>query len=154
MAIELPWIIDAFGDVEDVYVKSGKMSSLDLSYPDCYSVIIEHANGNIGTLCIDVVSREAVRNFEVFGESLHLNWNGRADGLVLYNIESKQSEQISLYQDVFQNSECEDAVRESAYAREIENFFDVIAGRAKPLHSFDADLRVLSLIDKIEKGSA
>lgn len=42
-----------------------------------YFVMIEHIGGNKGVLAVDVVSRKAVRNMEVFSEKhpFALGWN-------------------------------------------------------------------------------
>jgi predicted dehydrogenase len=150
MAIELPWILDAFGEIANVDVSRGKMSGLDLPYPDNYMIFVEHANGSKGCFCVDVVSQKAVRTLEIFGEALHIHWDGAANSLFWYDIGKQATEQISFYANAESDSMYNNTIVEDAYASEIENFFDVIAGVAEPLHSFAQDLRVLSAIDGIE----
>ena len=55
-AIELPWLIDAFGDVENVTSIHKKVSGLDIPYDDMYVVNILHKSGIIGNLTVDIVT--------------------------------------------------------------------------------------------------
>ena len=80
--IDLPWLLDAFGPVKHVYAEKDKLSGLEIDYPDSYFVTLRHENGTKGVLAADVVSPKAVRNFEVFGEGLHLFWEGNPQGAV------------------------------------------------------------------------
>lgn len=65
--IDLPWLLDAFGDVEKLTVQTDSISDLGLPYPDCATLLLRHKSGAQGVLAADVVSRKAVRNFECFG---------------------------------------------------------------------------------------
>ena len=74
--IDLPWLLDAFGDVESVTVQKDTISDLGLPYPDCVTLLLRHKGGVQGVLAADVVSRKAVRSFECFGDGIHLFWDG------------------------------------------------------------------------------
>ncbi len=37
-AIELPWIVKAFGEIEDIHVVSGRLTNLDINFQDAYFV--------------------------------------------------------------------------------------------------------------------
>ena len=79
--IDLPWLLDAFGDVTHVTVQEDSISDLGLPYPDCVTLLLRHASGAQGVLAADVVSPKAVRNFECFGDGLHLFWEGNPRAL-------------------------------------------------------------------------
>ena len=89
-AIELPWLTEVFGNVKDIIVRKSKISSLNIDYDDNYMVILEHESGHKGMLAVDIVSRKAVRNLEVFGESLYLSWDGSAEGLKWWILRSEK----------------------------------------------------------------
>jgi predicted dehydrogenase len=72
--IEMPWLIEAFGKVTDVYSVSNKVTDLDIDFDDRYFVTLTHESGARGVLSVDVVCPKAVRNLEVYGEGLHLFW--------------------------------------------------------------------------------
>ncbi|MEG2394490.1 MAG: Gfo/Idh/MocA family oxidoreductase, partial [Ruthenibacterium sp.] len=48
--IDLPWLLDAFGEVVRVSVEKDKLSALELDYPDTYFVTLRHKNGTKGFL--------------------------------------------------------------------------------------------------------
>ena len=150
-AIELPWIIRVFGDIESYEVLSSKNTGLSVQYNDNYLLLIKHKNGNKGILAVDVVSRKAVRNLEIYGENLYLTWDGTPSGLNVYNYEKKVDENINLYTDNVDKQEGYAAfVIENAYKNELETFIDMINGRDAARHTFEEDYKILSMIDEIE----
>lgn len=150
MAIEFPWIYKTFGEIVDVYVRKNKKTKLKTDYNDSYLISVEHENGIQGSILIDVVSRKAVRNLEIFGEDLYLSWDGTAYGLRKYDLENKKEEQVFLYDNVDKQKGYAEFVVENAYFNEIKTFFRKISGKETGKYSFDEDKRILALIDKIE----
>ena len=149
-AIELPWLIEVFGNIKDIIVRKSKISSLNIDYNDNYMVFLEHESGHKGMLAVDIVSRKAVRNFEVFGENLYVSWDGSAEGLKMMDIEDKKEENILLYDKVDQLNQYSKFVVENAYYDEIVSFFNVISNNIKPIYNFEKDKKILELIDRIE----
>lgn len=150
MAIDFPWIYKTFGEIADVYVRKNKKTKLKTDYNDSYLISVEHENGTQGSILIDVVSRKAVRNLEIFGEDLYLSWDGSAYGLRKYNLENKKEEEVLLYDNVDKQKGYAEFVVENAYFNEIKTFFGEISGEETEKYSFDEDKRILALIDKIE----
>ena len=66
MAIDFPWIYKTFGRIRDIQVKCGKKTRLKTTYNDSYLMLVEHENGVQGTIIVDVVSRKATRNLEIY----------------------------------------------------------------------------------------
>lgn len=149
-AIELPWLTDVFGEIYNISVVKSKISNLNIDYNDNYLVIIEHENGNKGTLAVDVVSRKAVRNLEVFGEQLYMYWNGSPTGLYMYDFNNKKDINIQLYKEVDQLSNYSSFVVENAYMTEIISFFDAVKEGKIPTYGFEKDKEILKIIDRIE----
>lgn len=149
-AIELPWLIEVFGSVKDFVVRKNKISKLSLDYNDNYMVILEHESGHKGMMAVDIISRKAVRNLEVFGEHMYLSWDGSAEGFKKMDIEKKKELEIVLYDEVEQLNQYSKFVIENAYYEEIKSFFDAISGSVDPIYNFEKDRIVLELIDKIE----
>lgn len=147
-AIELPWIQHTFGRIKKVNVLKSKLLQLNLEFPDTYSVQIEHENGNIGSLSVDVVSRQAVRKLEVFNENLYIKWDGTADSLFEKDLVSGELKQIPAGEYVHEENYGA-FINEYAYAREIEEFFEVLKGKTA-LYGFEKDKEILQIIDEIE----
>lgn len=149
-AIELPWLIAVFGNVKDFVVRKSKISSLNIDYDDNYMVILEHESGHKGMLAIDIVSRKAVRNLEIFGENLYLSWDGSAEGLKMIDIEKRKEENILLYDKVDRMNQYSKFVVENAYYDEIVAFFGVVSNDIGTIYDFEKDRVILELIDRIE----
>lgn len=149
-AIELPWIIDVFGEITRIDVVKNKISNLNIDYNDNYIVMVQHRTGNKGLLAVDVVTRKAVRNLEVFGEQLFLQWDGSPEGLRVYDYIEKSERIIQLYDEVDQLKDYSKFIVENAYLNEIVAFFKAVKGIDEPVYSFEKDKAILSVIDQIE----
>lgn len=152
-AIELPWIIKTFGEIKSYKVLSDRNSQLPIEYDDNYLLLVEHTNGNKGVLCVDVVSRKAVRNLEVYGEKLYLTWDGTPLGLKEYDYENKAEKHINLYDSVDKHEGYASFVIENAYKNELETFINVVNGAGRAEYTFEEDKGVLAIIDDIEAGN-
>ncbi|HBI59662.1 MAG TPA: oxidoreductase [Lachnospiraceae bacterium] len=148
-AIELPWIQFVFGEIKSVQVKRRKLTSLNLDFPDTYLVQLEHENGNVGSLTVDVVSRQAVRRLEVFNEGLYIRWEGTPDTLYEKDITAGVLKKISAGEYIHKQG-YDASINEYAYRKEIETFFQAISDGKEPIYDFEMDQKILSLIDEIE----
>lgn len=153
LTIELPWIIKCFGKISKWYVLKDKMSNLRLDYNDNYLIMLEHENGNRGQIIVDIVSRLARRNLEVYGEDLQLFWGGAPDSLKEYFIDTKETKKIVTYEEISRIAGYCDNIIENAYLDEIITFFAQIQGDASKevMYDLNRDIDVLNIIDKIEE---
>lgn len=150
-AIELPWILKTFGRVTKLNVVRDQISSLNLDYPDSYIVVLEHENGNKGVFNVDIVSRKAIRQLEIYSENLHLFWDGTPDTLKEYNISKEQMENINTYHTFHKNSNYAENIIEDAYIEELKTFIGMINDEdIEPLYYLEEDIYTLDLIDQIE----
>jgi predicted dehydrogenase len=150
LAIELPWLSNVFGAITEVTVHRGTLSSLPLNYPDFFMLMVKHRSGCIGSIVVDVVSRKPIRNFEVFGEHVHVFWDGTPTGLSEYAIESKTLIPVNLYEHIDHQETYSPQIVENAYLEEIKAFFSAIEHHTVPVYDFVKDKIILSLIDTIE----
>lgn len=151
MAIDLPWVVSAFGSIKSVSAIKSKNTELNITYNDNYLITLEHESGHKGVFAVDVVARKSGRNIEIFGEQLHLSWNGTADSLKIFNIEEKKDEVVS-FDDASEHVEGYAAfVTENPYREELNSFLKQIADRSySPAWDFEKDKVVLDIIDQIE----
>lgn len=150
--VDLPWLLDTFGPVKSVYVQKDKISELEVDYPDSYFITLRHENGVKGLLAVDVVSPKAVRNFECFGEGLHLFWEGNPKSLYTFDHDKGEKVPVNTYETVEHDSRYSDNVVENAYVDELANFFGVLAGKEEPRYSFEKDKETIRLIEQIEQA--
>ena len=154
LCVELPWIEKTFGKIESVQVMSGRLTSLDIDFPDHYMISIRHVGGCKGMYCQDIVARKGLRRLEVFSEKLHIFWEGTPDSLSSYDIDAKTLKPVKLYDDVVQDGRYNANIIENAYADEIRAFFDYVEKGTEPPYTFDEDAHTLAIVDKIENGGA
>ncbi len=150
LGIDLPWLVDTFGGATVENVQKDKLTGLEIDYDDSYFITLRHKNGTKGFLAVDVVSPKPVRNFEVYGEGLHLFWEGNPKALYTFDDETKQKIAVDTYGNFEHNKAYSDNIVENAYVDEITCFFDVLNGDAEPLWSFEKDSEVIDLIEQID----
>ena len=152
LTIELPWIVNTFGEIKQVHVSKNKITDLEVDYPDSFFVNIIHKNGSNGVLIVDLVSRQAVRNLEIINEDTYIQWDGTPDGLREWNPSSNELERIKLYEEISNQDDYNQTIIENAYLEEIKDFFNALeSNRKHGLYSFEKDKYVLDVIDVIEK---
>lgn len=151
MAIDLPWIVTAFGPIKSVSAVKSKNTQLNINYNDNYLITIEHENGNKGVLAADVVTRKSIRHIDVYGETFQMSWNGTADSLQEYDIEKKEMKAIQ-FDDASEHVEGYAAfITENPYREELNAFLAQIADpKAVPAWTFEKDFELLKVIDQIE----
>ena len=151
MAIDLPWIVSAFGPITNVSTVKSKNSKLNINYNDNYLITIGHENGNKGVLAVDVITRKATRNIEIFGETFQMSWNGTPDSLVEFNIDNNKEETINLDSASEHEAGYATFITENPYREEIKTFFELVKReRSSVLWDFEKDKSILDIIDKIE----
>ena len=151
MAIDLPWIVTAFGTIKSVSAIKSKNTQLNINYNDNYLITIEHENGNKGVLAADVVTRKSIRHIDVYGETFQMSWNGTADSLQEYNLETKEMQTIK-FEDASEHVEGYAAfITENPYREELNAFLVQISNpNAVPAWTFEKDYELLKIIDQIE----
>lgn len=150
-AIELPWISNAFGEIISCTSWKGNYSRMNLGYPDTYTVVIEHVGGTVGTVNVDVVSRCATRNLEIFSEDIHIVWEGTPRSLRKYDVTLGEMKSINTYKQVIKDERYADNIIENAYLDELYDFAKYIFDEEHtPRYSFDVDYKILKIIDQIE----
>ena len=150
LGIDLPWLLDAFGPVEGLTVQVDRISGLGLPYPDCATLLLRHASGAQGVLAADVVSPKAVRNFECFGDGLHLFWEGNPKAL--YRFADGDKQYVDTYGDFTHDPRYSDNIVENAYVDELTNFFGVLQGKETPRWSFEKDRAAVAIMDKVQEA--
>ena len=152
LTIELPWIVNTFGEIKQVHVSKNKITDLEVDYPDSFFVNIIHKNGSNGVLIIDLVSRHAVRNLEIINEDGYIQWDGTPEGLKEWNSNSNELDQIKLYEEISNQKDYNQTIVENAYLEEIKDFFNTLNSNQKHgLYSFEKDKYILDVIDIIEE---
>lgn len=150
MAIELPWLLNAFGPVKQVDVVKKRQTDLEISFPDTYLMTVQHERGHVGQLLFDIVARVPVRHFEAFGQSLQIEWRGEPAKYWVADAEPMELRLMELSGPVDRQEGYRSFIIENAYKNEIQTFLDMIRGNAEPRYTFADDFKTLRLIDEIQ----
>lgn len=150
LAIQLPWMVDLFGDIKKISVIRKKNTSLEIDYEDTYIINIEHLNGNSGVFVCDVLARKAVNYLEIMTEEKHLFWNGTPESLSVYNTNKKQMEVLQTYNNFEHIEGYADIISENQYEDEIKAFFEYVYDNKKPKYTLEQDRKILEIINEIE----
>lgn len=151
MAIDMPWLVTAFGRIKNVQFLKSKNTELNIQYNDNYLLLIEHETGHKGVFVVDVVARKPYRHIDIYGEQLQLSWNGTADTVLDYDVATKQEVAIPMT-DADEHIDGYAAfISENPYREEIRAFLLQIENpNNQPLWDFEKDKHILNWIDKIE----
>lgn len=151
LAIELPWIVKTFGEIEHIKSVRTKATKLDIDYDDSYMILLQHKSGTIGSLCVDVVSCEPIRSLKIVAENLYLSWDGDEDSFFEKSGSKEELKKISLYDEIDHLEGYNKTIIENEYANELIQFFDELQKKADSIYNFEDDLKTLSIIDEVEK---
>jgi len=149
-AIELPWMIEAFGEITDVQVSRKRSTDLSIPYDDTYIVILNHARGNTGVFCVDVCCRKPVRHLELYNQNLYITWDGTPDSLYRYDTDTKEMKRIEPPEINKHDSCYASFVNEDAYIKEVVAFLACMDGHGVPVYTLEKDKKTLAIIDRIE----
>jgi len=150
-AVQLPWLIDVFGEIQSLHVVKNKISKIDIDYNDSYLVIFEHATGHKGSVCFDIVCRRPTTHLEIFSENLFMQWEGTPDSLQEYNFNTKSMQKVETYSSIDHNNDYAKHIIENAYLLELDLFLNSVNRRCDlSRYSFKDDFYTIKLIDKIE----
>lgn len=152
-AIELPWIVSVFGEIESAQVKYSKVSELDIDYPDSYSVILTHKTGIIGTLNVDIVSPIAKRELNIIGEDTYIEWSGTPNSLLEWSNSESNLESVELYEKFDNQEGYAKNIIEDAYLEEIKEYIHFLNNDIQEMkYSFEKDKEVINWINSFEEG--
>ncbi len=151
MAIEFPWIFKAFGRVTDYRCMARRLSQLDIDYPDTLHMILNHENGNMGSISFDCVSIRPVRHLEVYNDRCFFTWEGRPGTLTRYSDKKKAQVPVRVYDDIIDDEDYAEFIFDNPYEEEIQTFFAMIEKEnICPAHDYKQDRIIISFIDRIE----
>ncbi|WP_024467914.1 Gfo/Idh/MocA family oxidoreductase [Treponema pedis] len=151
LAIQLPWIVECFGAVDKVKTVSGKFTSMNIAFPDVYTIILQHANGSIGCLTVDVVARNPINDLKIQNETTLIEWNGEPNSLKVFNLQDKKFDVLQLYEKITHSNNYSVKIIEEPYLEEIKDFLKGVEDCDHQFkYSYKKDAYIINLLDLIE----
>lgn len=148
---ELTWMVDALGWPMQVTGWKMKTTDVGASIDDTYAVLLRYQDF-LGSLVVDVAARQAVRKLTLNLETASLSWDWDEGIVRIYEAQSQRT--VELHQPKIQaHSGYHHNIGEAMYIDEIISFLGAAAGRSTYAHSLEDDIRVLELLETIERES-
>ena len=149
--VELIWLTYLFNDIQSVIANVEKISNLDVKIDDLYQVLIKFKNNISCTLTVDVLAIPSFRETKIIGEKGTILCNFNKGYLKI--LKGKKMKKISLKLGTVAKGYGGSTPPETLYEDEIKIFLDSIQSRKKYFFSFNEELKILHVLDAIEKSS-
>ena len=149
--VELVWLTYLFNDVKSVMANVEKISDLDVKIDDVYQILMKFKNNISCTLTVDVISIPSFRETKIIGEKGTILCDFNNGDLKI--CKGKKMKKISLKLGNIAKGYGGSTPPETLYEEEIETFFNSVKNRKKYTYSFDEELKILQILDAIEKSS-
>lgn len=149
--IELTWLTDLFSEIKTVYGDIDKISSLDVDIDDVYQIIIEFKKKIFCNLIIDVFSIPPERETKIICEKGTIICNFNSNQIRI--VKEKSTKLIQLKKFKVAKGYKGNTPSDVLYENEMKSFMDFIIKKKSYPYSFKEELKVLSILDAIEKSS-
>ena len=130
-----------------------RLRTADVGAPidDTYAALL-HFEGFVGSVVVDVVARQAVRKLTLNFERASLSWDWDSGTVRIY--EADAGRVVELHQPrSTAHAGYHQNIGEAMYIAEVGSFLAAAQGRGRFPHTLQDDIRVLSLLEAIEKGT-
>lgn len=147
---ELEWLTWIFGSLQAVSCMKGKLSEIKADIDDAYAILYKFSSGAVGTVMIDVISRDPVRSLHIMGSEGSITWDWNTSTVRLYDPESKSWSEFKETEKVAQPGYW---AKDDMYIEEMKYFVNCATGAEKVSYSLDDDLRILKFLVDAEMSS-
>jgi predicted dehydrogenase len=151
VSFELTWLVDAFGFPDRVAGYRTKTMDLGVDIDDAYSFILSF-DDMLGSVNVDVVSRFATRSLIVNMEQAQIRWNWEDSFFTVFEAENRRFIRYGQPMMLAEKGYNEN-IGEKMYVDELRAFISGMNDRRKYPHSLEDDLRILHLLEEIERGN-
>lgn len=149
---ELTWLVEVFGFPRRVAGCFRKTIDIDGApdIDDTYTAILDHG-GFLVNLTVDVVSRCATRRLLVNGDAAQLRWDWDDQAVLRFDGAAQRWERLEYAMGSAQQGYHAN-IGESMYIDEVACFLAAARGEAPFVNTLERDLRVLGLLQAIERS--
>lgn len=146
---ELVWLTFLFNsNINKAKGMIDKVSDLEMSADDIYSVILRLKNKVIGNVMIDLLNRKASRTLRIIGSEGTIDWDWLKYEIKIFQAKTKKEKILKLNK----NKKLKHYnTTEDIYRAEIKDFLNAICGKKKFPYSFREDYDILQTLDQIKK---
>lgn len=148
---ELTWIVNVLGYPRRIKGYYRKTTDLGCDIEDSYVCSLDYGN-MVGSLLVDVVGRNALRNLVINFERAQLQWRCDREQLEVYDAVNDKwmvirTEKLS-HEEGYNKT-----INENMYIEELNAFLKGIVSRDEYPNKLEKDFKVLKLLKKIEDSN-
>ncbi len=147
---ELTWVTNVFGYPKGVKGYFRKTVNVGCNIEDSYVCSIDYGN-MIGSLLVDIVGRNALRNLVINFENGQLQWRCDSNQLEIYDAYT-DSWKIVEIENMIHEAGYNKNINENMYIDEIDAFLKAIQNLQLYPNTIEKDIRVLELLEQIENS--
>ncbi len=147
---EMVWLESVFGKVKDVDGRHAKLSNISAPIDDIYMLQIQHKNGIMGQLIVDVIGRTSIRYMRITGTEGTLEWNEDEKKIRVFRVSTgtwqEESIDVGHIEPNYINSE-------GQYIEEIHEFLECITTGKEPQYTLRDDINNLNILYNVERAN-
>ena len=147
---ELTWIVDVMGYPKEVKGYFRKTTDIGCDIEDSYVCSLDYGN-MLGSLLVDVVGRNALRNLVINFETAQLQWRGDREQLEIYEAEKKKWKVVEI-EEMIHEEGYNKIINENMYIDEIDAFLKGIEDSRLYPNTLEKDIEVLEILIRLEKA--
>lgn len=146
----LTWLTDLVGMPLAVCGYYGRTTDVGADIDDTYVINLDLKNG-FGSITVDVTSRYAVRELVINLERGQIQWSWDEDHLEVYEADRDrwieyETPTSETYEGYNEN------IHEGMYVEELDAFIQELTGNAEFPNTLDDDMKLLSLLNEVERS--
>lgn len=147
---ELTWIVDVLGYPNEIKGYFRKTTYIGCDIEDSYVCSLDYGN-MVGSLLVDVVARNAIRNLVINFQDAQLQWRSDREQLEIYIPREDIWKRIAL-EDMIHEEGYARTINENMYIEEIDSFLKGIENHEFYPTTIEKDILVLELLNAIENS--
>lgn len=147
---ELTWMVDILGYPKEAKGYFRKTTDLGCDIEDSYVCSLDYGD-MIGSLLVDVVGRNALRNLVINFENAQLQWRCDRNQMEVYDVQTDAWTRIEM-ENVIHEEGYSPNINENMYIEEIAAFLKGIENRGDYPNTIEKDIRILEILEQIEES--
>ena len=147
---ELTWIVDILGYPRAMKGYFRKTIEFGCEIEDSYACTLDYGD-MVGSLLVDVVGRNALRNLVINFERAQLLWRCDADLLEVYEVETGKWRTVEIKELIHEEGYNKN-INEDMYIEEMDTFLKGIDDVNVYPNTIEKDIKVLKILEEIENS--
>lgn len=147
---ELTWIVDILGVPNEVKGYFRKTADIGCDIEDSYVCSLDYGN-MVGSLLVDVVGRNAIRNLVINFQNAQLQWRCDMECFEVYEVRTGKWKTIEM-QNMIHEEGYNKNINENMYIDEMDAFLKGIKKPKLYPSTIEKDIKILELLNDIENS--